>query len=334
MLVAAFSTAVSLVAGCLSTHQPQAVRAGAEKQRNVAYRVVHGWPELPRGEILGQATGVGVDSHGNVLVYHRAGRIWTEPFPTERIPRATVWVFEGRTGRLLRSWGAGLFMMPHGLTVDHQDNVWLTDVGLHQIFKFSADGRLLLKLGEAGVPGSDSSHFNQPTDVAVLKDGSFFVSDGYGSARVVKFAPDGTFLASWGTPGVGPGQFNLPHGIAVDGSGRVLVADRENSRVQVFDGDGYFLDEWRGADLGRPYAIAPGPDGILFVADGGDQPSEPPDRAGVVVINSDGQVLLRFGRFGNYDGQFRMTHDVAVGPDGSVYVVDILGKRVQKFVPH
>jgi peptidylamidoglycolate lyase len=223
--------------------------------------------------------------------------------------------------------------MPHGLTVDHEDNVWLTDVGLHQVFKFSADGKLLMKLGEARVAGSDSSHFNQPTDVAVMEDGSFFASDGYGNARVVKFSPDGTFLSAWGTPGAGPGQFNVPHGMAVVGTGRIFVADRENSRIQVFDAGENCITEWRGRDLGRPYAIAFGPGGSAFVADGGDQLADPPDRSGIAIVNGDGRVLVRFGRFGNYDGQFRMAHDVAVGSDGSVYVVDALGQRVQKFVP-
>ncbi len=132
-----------LVVTGLSGHYPQSAGAAepaqtAERQV-VGYQVVHGWPELPPGEMLGQATGVGIDSHGSVLVFHRAGREWTEPFPTEPIARPTVWVFD-KTGRFLRSWGAGLFVMPHGLTVDRDDNVWLTDVGLQQVFKFSPDG--------------------------------------------------------------------------------------------------------------------------------------------------------------------------------------------------
>ena len=105
--------------------------------------VVHSWPTLPTGEILGQATGVGVDSRGAVLVFHRANRTWIEPFPTDQIAAPTIWAFEGKTGRFLRSWGAGMFVMPHGLTVDRNDNVWLTDVGRQQVFKFAADGRLL-----------------------------------------------------------------------------------------------------------------------------------------------------------------------------------------------
>ncbi len=323
---------VAGLSGCAPESVTDADATQLSSRRGVTYQVIHGWPELPTGEILGEATGVGVDSHGDVLVFHRAGRTWTQPFPTETIARPTVWVFDGKTGHLLRSWGAGMFVMPHGLTVDHDDNVWLTDVGLHQVFKFSAAGRLLLKLGEARTPGADAVHFNLPTDVAVMRDGSFFVSDGYENTRVVKFAADGTVLLTWGTPGTGPGQFNLPHGIAADASG-VFVADRSNSRVQVFDNSGRFLAEWRGPDLGRPYAVALGADGKVYIADGGDQPTEPPDRAGVVVVDRDGRVLTRFGRFGNYDGQFRLAHDIAVGADGAVYVVDAWGQRVQKFVP-
>lgn len=296
------------------------------------YEVVHGWPQLPPGEILGQATGVDVDSKGNVWVFHRAGRAWSEPFPIEPIGRPTVWVFDGQTGRLLTSWGASTFIMPHGLTIDHDDNVWLTDVGRHQVFKFAPDGRQLLVLGEARVPGDDARHFNQPTDVAVAADGTFFVSDGYGNSRVLHFTADGKLLKTWGTKGTGPGEFDLPHGIAIDQRGRVLVADRSNARVQVFDTSGKFLDQWQGAQLGRPYAVAPGAGNRAFIADGGDQPKTPPDRAGVAVVDADGKLIMRFGRFGNYDGQFRLAHDIAVAADGAVYVVDAWGQRVQKFV--
>jgi peptidylamidoglycolate lyase len=297
------------------------------------YAVVHGWPELPPGEILGQATGVDVDSKGRVWVFHRAGREWSDPFPTDPIPHATVWVFDAATGRRLESWGAGRFIMPHGITIDRDDNVWLTDVGSHQVFKFSPDGRLLLALGVSGVPGNDERHFNLPTDVVVADDGSFFVSDGYGNARVLKFASDGRLLQTWGTPGAGPGEFDLPHGIAIDAAGRVLVADRSNARVQVFDQSGKFLTQWQSAQLGRPYAVDAAPGGRVFVADGGDQPEAPPDRSGVAITDAAGHVLARFGRFGNQDGQFRLAHDLAVAKGGAVYVVDAWGQRVQKFIP-
>jgi peptidylamidoglycolate lyase len=297
------------------------------------YAVVHGWPELPPGEILGQATGVDVDSKGNVWVFHRAGRAWSEPFPIEPIDRPTVWVFDGHSGRLLKSWGASTFIMPHGLTIDRDDNVWLTDVGLQQVFKFSPDGQRLMTLGEARVAGNDATHFDMPTDVAIARDGTFFVSDGYGNSRVLHFSADGKLRKIWGTKGTGPGEFDLPHGITIDKHDRVLVADRSNARVQVFDQAGRFVNQWQSAELGRPYAAAVGQQNRVFIADGGDQPKSPPDRSGVAVVDADGQLILRLGRFGNQDGQFRLAHDIAVAKDGAVYVVDAWGQRVQKFVP-
>ena len=297
-----------------------------------ACRVQHGWPILPVGEVLGQATGVGVDSHGAVFAFHRAGRTWVEPFPKDPIAAPTIWVFDGATGRVLRTWGADLFIMPHGLTVDRNDNVWLTDVGRQQVFKFSSDGKLLLTLGERGVAGADSGHFNLPTDVAVRPDGGFYVSDGYRNTRVMRFDATGHFLSQWGAPGTGPGQFDLPHGLALDKAGRVYVADRSNARVQVFDGAGKFLADWHGPEIGRPYGVAVAPDGTVFTIDGGDQPKSPPDRGGATHLAADGKILERFGSYGNYDGQFRLGHDVAVGPGGVVYVADAGGQRVQKFV--
>jgi peptidylamidoglycolate lyase len=295
--------------------------------------VVHHWPVLPEGELLGAVAGVGVDSHDNVFVFRRAGRVWLsadgDPTP---ITRPTVLIFDGCTGRLLSSWGEDRFAMPHGLAVDADDNVWLTDVVLHQVYKFSTDGQLLLTLGERGVCGNDRAHFNCPTDVAIAPDGSFYVSDGYGNTRVMKFASDGRFLFEWGTKGSAPGHFDLPHAITLDAAGRVYVADRSNARVQIFDGEGHYLEEWKSSLFGRPYDIAVGADGTAFVADGGDQPDVPPDRSGVAVVGADGAVLERFGRFGNYDGEFAMAHDIAVARDGSVYVGDITGMRVQKFV--
>jgi len=148
----------------------------------------------------------------------------------------------------------------------------------------------------------------------------------------MKFAPDGSFLSTWGTPGKGLGEFDLPHGVATDGV-RVFVADRSNERVQVFDLTGRFLAQWRGPEIGRPYGVALDGHGRVFIADGGDQPQDPPDRSGVAVVDAEGKVLARFGPFGNYDGQFRLAHDLAVGPDGAVYVADVRGQRVQKFVP-
>ncbi len=296
------------------------------------HEVVPGWPALPADHALGLCAGVGVDSHGRVFVFHRCGRQWSTPFPTEPIADATVSIIDGASGKLLASWGAGQFIMPHGLTVDREDNVWLTDVGLHQVFKFTYDGKLLLTLGERGRPGADPSHFNLPTDVAVLPDGSFYVSDGYKNTRVVKFAADGRYEFEWGGKGDGPGQFNLPHGIAVDARGRVYVCDRTNSRIEVFDARGEFLAQWKGPHIGRPYGVSIGPDGHIFIIDGGDPTAEPAERGKAVELDADGRVLDTFGSSGKGLGQFQMGHDIAVGPDGAVYVAESGGRRVQKFV--
>lgn len=319
--VAAFSAGtVSSPAAGLGTH-PE-------------YRVVHGWPVLPEGEVLGSVAGVGVDSRGNVFVFHRAGRTWPHSDVLELTPisRPTLDVFDGHSGVLIKRWGENLFAMPHGLTIDAHDNVWLTDVALQQVYKFSPEGQLLLTLGERGVAGADTAHFNRPTAVAVSGDGSFYVSDGYKNTRVMKFSADGKFLFQWGTKGAGPGQFDLPHWVALDAAGRVYVADRANQRVQVFDSGGHYLTQWAGKQFGRPYAIAIDKHGKVYIADGGDQPEGTPDRSAWVLALSDGTPLSRVGRFGNYDGQFEMAHSIAVDAEGSVYVGDITGARVQKFV--
>lgn len=297
------------------------------------YQVVRGWPTLPEGRVLGSATGVGVSSKGEVLVFHRAGRVWSEPLPREPLHAETVAVFDGRTGAFLREWGAGHFAMPHGLTVDGHDNVWLTDVALHQVFKFSANGKLLMVVGTRGAPGADATHFNRPTDVAVLPDGSFYVSDGYRNTRIARFSPDGRFLSQWGVPGKAPGGFDTPHAVTLDSAGHVYVADRENDRVQVFDGQGKFLRQLESPVIGRPYGLALAGDGRLLVADGGEQPRQGPDRSALVVVDLQSGAAERVGRYGNQDGQFRMAHDVAVDAAGNAYVVDIAGQRVQKFAP-
>lgn len=311
-----------VLAGC--------VGSTSQNHLSAQYRVVPGWPQLPEGRILGQATGVDLDPSGNVFVFHRAGRMWSEDQELPLISEPTIEVFEGVSGRHLRSWGANLFLMPHGLTIDRQGNVWVTDVLLHQVFKFSPSGELLMTLGEARVPGTDQTHFNLPTDVAVIPDGSVYVSDGYGNARIVKFSATGEYLFEWGRKGTEPGEFDLPHAIDVDDAGRVYVADRSNARVQVFDGQGNFLAQWRSIEIGRPYSIAVSGDRAIVV-DGGDQPEQGPDRSGAAEVDLNGRVLSRFGRFGNQDGQFRLAHDVTVAPDGSIFVVDAWGQRLQRF---
>jgi peptidylamidoglycolate lyase len=311
--------------------------AGVTHEVTQSYHVVHGWPRVPRGELLGQVSGVGVDARGDVFVFRRASRSWVSASDTlslEPIAEPTILRFRAQTGELAAAWGAHQFAMPHGLSVDHQGNIWLTDVALHQVFKLDPEGRPLLTLGQRAVPGSDRAHFNRPTDVAHAVNGSVYISDGYRNSRVIEFDAAGGFVREWGRPGRGPGQFNVPHGIAVDSSGRVYVADRGNARLQVFDSTGRFLEAWRGESLGRPWAVRIGPDGSIYVVDGGDQPEHGPDRARILKLNRAGTVVAEFATFGNYDGQFVRPHCIAVASDASVYVGDVAtGRRVQKFVP-
>lgn len=293
--------------------------------------VVHGWPQLPAGDILGQVAGLGCDAQGDVYVFHRGSRQWVnDPLKAGPIPEDVVCRFDGRTGELRAKWGAKTFLLPHGLFVDHRGHVWLTDVGLHQVFEYDRDGRRLREWGVPGVGGNDQRHFNKPTDVAVLADGSFYVSDGYVNSRVVKFSADGRYQFEWGTKGTGPGAFTIPHGLAVDRDGRVYVADRQNDRIQIFSADGKFLAQWSERAMGRPYGLRAGPDGLLYVTDGGEQPKSPPHRSGVAVLDRSGRVVTTFGRWGNQDGQFMMAHAIAVAPGGEIYVGDINGQRVQK----
>ena len=192
-----------------------------------------------------------------------------------------------------------------------------------------------MTLGTEGVAGQDGSHFNKPADIAIAGDGTVYVSDGYGNNRIAKFNATGEFLMEWGQKGAGRGEFNEPHGIAIDASGRVYVADRRNNRVQVFEGDGTFLNEWKGSALGRPWGIDVGHDDSVFVIDGGDMVYESPMRNRAVKLDLDGKIITKWGSHGNYDGQFDWAHDIALGLDGAVYVMEVKGgMRVQKFTAH
>src|SRR5262245_49892498 len=244
------NTAMALLTASVQLGVAQTLAACAS--RVAIYHVVHGWPKVPRGEVLGWVvSGVGVDSRGDVFVLHRAGREWPSSGELDLRPiaRPTVLVFDGVTGALRAAWGAATFAMPHGLTIDREDNVWITDVALHQVYKFTRDGRLLLTIGERGAAGDDGAHFNRPTKVAVAADGSIYVADGYRNSRVARFGPDGGFVSQWGAKGSGPGQFDLPHAVALDAQGRVYVADRNNARVQIFEADGRYANEWKGEAL-------------------------------------------------------------------------------------
>ncbi|MDI1322185.1 MAG: peptidyl-alpha-hydroxyglycine alpha-amidating lyase family protein [Algoriphagus sp.] len=298
---------------------------------NIEYELVADWPQLTPGYQVGQPTGIGIDSDEHIFVFHRAGRRWTTPFPDSLISENTILELENETGKLLNSWGANHFIMPHGLTVDQENNIWVTDVGLHQVLKFSHDGQLLMKLGVAKISGNDSLHFNLPTDVAIAEDGSFYVSDGYGNSRVVKFSPSGNYLFEWGTYGDKQGQFDTPHGITLDDKGNVYVADRENNRIQKFDSEGVFLKEIKNnEEVAQIPSVTFDAQQNLFAIDY--------DFADTVIKGStifqygtDDTVAFKFGGIGTRDRTASWYHDISVDRSGNIYVGDIHGIKVRKF---
>jgi sugar lactone lactonase YvrE/mannose-6-phosphate isomerase-like protein (cupin superfamily) len=232
------------------------------------YRTTRDWGQLPAGTRWAAVTAVEPAPDGSIYVVHRcfanscAGR-----------PEPPILKFDAE-GKLLASWGQGMFVFPHGGTVDRQGNLWITDArgdGTrgHQVFKFSPEGTLLMTLGKAGVSGSGPDLFDQPTDVVVAPNGDIFVTDSHrGNAknnRVVKFTSAGKYVKEWGGKGSGPGQMSEPHTIAIDSRGRLFVGDRENNRIQIFDQDGTYITEWR--QFGRPSGIFITADDTIYVAD-------------------------------------------------------------------
>jgi peptidylamidoglycolate lyase len=263
-----------------------------------------------------------------VFVFHRPGRGF-EPGATELLEKPAVVEIDAATGKLVAAWGARTFLVPHGITVDDGGNIWLTDVGLHQVFKFTHDGRLLMTLGQARIGGWDATHFNQPTDIAIRKDGSVYVSDGYVNSRVARFDSRGRFLSEWGSKGAAEAQFSNPHGLAFGPGGDVLVADRENSRVQVFDQQGRFKRQWLGAkETGRVFSVATDADGFLYL--GVRRADYDPPSNGVLKLDREWRTVASIGFGAPGDPVFNAVHDLAVGRDGSIYVAETRTKRVVK----
>ncbi len=299
------------------------------------YELVNDWPQLPDGYMLSQPGGIGIDTSQNVFVFHRPGRKWKileEVFPDSLISANTILLLDRQTGKILSSWGNNLFIMPHGLTVDKDNNVWVTDVGLHQIFKFSHEGKLLMKLGEAKIPGNDSLHFNRPTDVAVAADGSFYVSDGYRNSRVIKFSASGKYIFEWGRKGNKHGEFIIPHAVDLDANGNVYVADRQNNRIQEFDANGRFLKEWKNKSFANLYSVTIDKrNQHVFAVDYLIIMDTIIRGSNITEFEPGGNLIVQFGRSGSYKGPVCRYHDICMDRDGNIYVGDILGNRVQKF---
>lgn len=246
------------------------------------------------------------------------------------------------SGKLLASFGAGMFVFPHGIALDKDGNVYVADgegkngKG-HVVVKFSREGKVLMTLGHPGMPGDAPGFFNRPCAVAIAPDGTIFVADGHGgdsNARVVKLAPDGTVLKTWGTKGGGPGQFDVPHGIALDSAGRVFVADRSNSRVQIFDPAGTFLAEWR--QFGRPSAVFIDKNDTLYVADSQTEDKtgcapDPGCRRGIRIGSAkDGTVKYYIPR-ANPKDDTSGGEGVAADADGNLFGAENVGKGLRKY---
>jgi DNA-binding beta-propeller fold protein YncE len=270
------------------------------------YRPVAGWPRLPADIKLGQVTAVATDAADHLYVFHRG--------------KKPILVLDG-DGKLLRAWGDDLIKNAHGLRLDRDRNVWVTDLGHHLVRKFDPKGKLLLTLGTEDRPGEDRDHFNKPADVAFGPDGAVYVADGYGNSRVVKFSAAGKYLKAWGKKGKGEGEFNLPHAILADSKGRVYVGDRENNRVQVFDAEGRFLAQWK--MTGAPFGLFLTAGGRVLLADGRADEAK--------VLDLEGKTLARWGTKGTGPGQFDLAHGICMDSRGAVYVAEIKGQRVQKF---
>jgi DNA-binding beta-propeller fold protein YncE len=291
--------------------------------------------KLPAGRTWGGTTAVAVDRDGkSIWVFERCGG---SSCADSKLP--PVLHFDP-AGKLLASFGAGMFVFPHGIAVDPDGNVWVADADGkngkgHQVVKFSPTGKVLLTLGKAGMPGDAPGFFNRPSGVAIARNGDVFIADGHGgdsNARVVKFSKAGKFLAAWGKKGTASGEFDTPHAIAVDSQERVYVADRANSRIQVFDANGKFLADWK--QFGRPSGVYIDAKDTIYVADSQttDQSGCTPDpgcRRGIRIGNAgDGTVKYFIPRpAGDQVGP----EGVSADAQGTVYGASNEGKRIERF---
>ncbi len=338
-------------------------------ENKTGFTAVPGWPQLPDGWELGKVSAVAIDSHGRVYVGHRGehpillfepdGAFIRSQGETEILPRHGV-VYapekgesafltilsesETKTGTLDSSDPREILVEEtirflHGMHVDGHDNLWVTNVGQSTVLKYSPAGALLMVLGTADEPGEDENHFNQPTDVVLNRAGQIFISDGYINSRIVKFSKTGKFLKTWGKRGKGKGEFNTPHAITIDKKGTLYVSDRTNYRIQLFDGEGNYLEEWTDLGLAGDGSdeindIHWGLDGLLYGVTGrGDS---------IVTIDNRGNLISEWGTSYSTDDEvtndhgrpvarFKVPHGVCLDKRGNLFVAEVGGRRAQKF---
>lgn len=295
------------------------------------YEVIEGWEQLPAGYVHRDVDGVAVDSQDRVYLVTRSD--------------ARVIVYE-RDGTFVTSWGEDIFTpRTHGITVGPDDSVYTVDDGDHTVRKFTPEGEQIMVIGTPGVP-SDTGYdkekgltsiarggppFNRPTNVAIASNGELYVCDGYGNARVHRFTADGKLVHSWGEPGTGPCQFNLPHGICVAADGRVLVADRENDRIQFFSPDGEYLNQW--THVQRPTDIVIDREGLIYVSSlwwrvGQHSFVNGPIRhdlpGHISILDPNGNILLRWVSADRCaPGNFVAPHTLCVDSNGDLYVGEV-----------
>jgi sugar lactone lactonase YvrE len=281
------------------------------------------WAQLPAGLTWGAVIGAEPGPDNNIYVVHRcfenscAGR--SEP---------PIFVFD-RAGKMLRSWGVGAYVFPHGFHVDAQGSVWVSDSQRRdgkgfQVFKYDAQGKLLMTIG----------NLHEPTDVVTTPSGEIFITEGHAvggpTNRVSKWSKDGTLVKTWGKTGAGPGEFNVPHTIAVDSRGRLFVGDRANNRIQIFDQDGRFIDEW--AQFGRPSGITITGDDTIYVADSESWgPDEPGWKKGIRIGSArDGSVKFFIEDIESTTDEHSGAEGVGVDRDGNVYGAVVRRKMLEK----
>lgn len=263
---------------------------------------------------FGEVSGVAQNSKGHTFVFNRGLHPLIE--------------FD-RKGKFVRYLAEGLIKTSHGIRIDSQDNIWLTDVASHLVLKLNSKGKVQMVLGKTDTPGEwddlrKTVLFNRPSDIGFGRNGDIFITDGYGNSRVVKLNKEGEFLKAWGSRGTNDSQFNIVHAIVTDAKGLLYVADRENKRIQIFDQEGNLIKIW--THLGSPYGLYLSKQQEIFLTDGVANQ--------ILKMDLSGNVLGRFGASGKAGGQFGLPHGIIVTPAGEIIVAEILNERIQKFVEY